>query len=75
MRAGLGPEQAIVATAHKIARVVYHLLTTKEPYREECAEEADRKRQERELKQLARRAQRLGYSLNPVAASAPASSP
>ena len=52
-----------MATAHKIARVVYHLLTTKEPYREECAEEADHKRQERELKQLARRAQHLGYTL------------
>jgi transposase len=75
MRARLGPEQAIVATAHKIARVVYHLLTTKEPYREECAEEADQKRQERELKQLARRAQRLGYTLNPVAEPAPAPSP
>jgi len=75
MRARLGPEQAIVATAHKIARVVYHLLTTKEPYREECAEEADQKRQERELKQLARRAQKLGYTLNPVAEPAPAPSP
>src|SRR5215216_1204356 len=75
MRARLGPEQAIVATAHKIARVVYHLLTTKEPYREECAEEADRKRQERELKQLARRAQKLGYSLNPITAPPPAASP
>jgi len=75
MRARLGPEQAIVATAHKIARVVYHLLTTKEPYREECAEEADQKRQERELKQLARRAQKLGYTLNRVAAPVPAPSP
>lgn len=75
MRARLRPEQAIVATAHKIARVVYHILTTKEPYREECAEEADRKRQERELKQLARRAQRLGYTLHPVAEPAPAPSP
>jgi transposase len=27
MRARLGPQQAIVATAHKIARVVYQLLT------------------------------------------------
>jgi len=54
---------------------VYHLLTTKEPYREECVEEADRKRQERELKQLARRARRLGYTLNPVAEPAPAPSP
>src|SRR6266542_5706758 len=75
MRARLGPEQAIVATAHKIARVVYHLLTTKEPYREECAEEADQKRQERELKQLARRAQKLGYTLNSLAAPPPAASP
>jgi transposase len=75
MRTRLGPEQAIVATAHKIARVVYHLLTTKQSYREECAEEADQKRQEREFKQLARRAQKLGYTLSPVTEPAPASSP
>lgn len=31
MRARLGPGQAIVATAHKIARIVYHLLKTGEP--------------------------------------------
>jgi hypothetical protein len=66
---------AIVATAHKIARIVYQLLTTKEPYREECAEEADCKRREREMKQLARRAQKLGYTLKPVAEPAPAPSP
>ena len=35
MRARLGPKQAIVATAHKIARTVYHLLKTGEPYRVE----------------------------------------
>jgi hypothetical protein len=65
-----------VATAHKVARVVvYHLLTTKEPYRQECAEEADQKRQQRELRQLARRAQRLGYTLNPVAEPAPRGQP
>src|SRR3954447_3539491 len=63
MRARLGPGQAIVATAHKIARIVYHLLKTGEPYREEGAAEYDHKRQTRELKQLARRAQKLGYSL------------
>lgn len=28
MRARRGPKQAIVATAHKIARTVYHLLKT-----------------------------------------------
>ena len=56
MRARLGPRQAIVATAHKIARVVYHLLKTGEPYREEGAAEYDRKRRERELKHLTQRA-------------------
>jgi hypothetical protein len=65
MRARPGPKQAIVATAHKIARIVYHLLKTGEPYREESDAEYDRKRQEREIKHLARRAQKLGYTQPP----------
>jgi len=75
MRARLGPGQAIVATAHKIARIVYHLLKTGEPYREEGAAEYEQKRQARELKHLARRAQKLGYSLAPIPATAPGSQP
>lgn len=70
MRARLGPQQAIVATAHKIARVVYHLLTTHEPYQEQHAAEYEQKQRERELKQLTRRAQKLGYTLAPVPATA-----
>lgn len=66
MRARLGPRQAIVATAHKIARTVYHLLKTGEDYREESAADYTHKRQERERKQLERRAQKLGYMLTPV---------
>jgi transposase len=75
MRARLGPGQAIVATAHKIARIVYHLLKTGEPYREEGAAEYEQKRQARELKHLARRAQKLGYTLAPVSATVPMSQP
>jgi hypothetical protein len=75
MRARLGPKQAIVATAHKIARTVYHLLKTGEPYREESDREYDRKRQEREIKHLARRAQKLGYTLTAVPATAPDEQP
>ena len=71
MRARLGPKQAIVATAHKIARIVYHLLKTGEPYREESDAEYERKRQEREIKHLTRRAQKLGYTLTAVPATAP----
>jgi transposase len=75
MRTRLGPRQAIVATAHKIARTVYHLLKTREPYQEESAAEYDRKRQERELKHLARRAQKLGYILTAVPDTTPKSQP
>jgi hypothetical protein len=71
MRAWLGPKQAIVATAHKIARAVYHLLKTRESYREERGAAYDRKRQERELNHLARRAQKLGYTLTAVPPTAP----
>jgi hypothetical protein len=71
----LGPKQAIVATAHKIARTVYHLLKTHEPYQEESAPEYDRKRREREVKQLARRAQKLGYTLTAVPDRTPESQP
>jgi len=75
MRARLGPKQAIVATAHKIARTVYQLLKTGQPYREESAAEYDHKRRERERKHLERRAQKLGYTLAPIPASAPESQP
>src|SRR6266487_2450122 len=68
MRARKGPQQANVATAHNIARIVYHLLKYGEEYREESAEEFEQKRQERELRHLSRRAQKLGYTLTPVAA-------
>ena len=75
MRARVGPKQAIVATAHKIARTVYHLLKTGEPYREESGAEYERKRRERELKHLARRAQKLGYILSAVPVTEPESPP
>ncbi len=66
MRARLGPHQATVATAHKIARVVYHLLKHREAFKAESAGEYEGKRRERELKQLIRRAQKLGYTLTPT---------
>ena len=58
-----------MATAHKIARIVYHLLKYGEAYEGESADAYEQKRQERELRQLERRAQKLGYTLTPAAAS------
>jgi hypothetical protein len=66
MRARKGPQQAIVATAHKIARIVYHLVKTGEAYVEQTAGEFEEQRRERELRQLTRRASKLGLTLTPA---------
>jgi hypothetical protein len=75
MRARKGPQQATVATAHKIARIVYHLLKYGEAYEAESADGYEQKRRERELRQLTRRAAKLGYTLTPVQEGLPAPSP
>jgi transposase len=66
-RARLGPQQAPVATAHKSARVVYHLLKYRRPFADESAATNERQRRERALQPLSRRAQILGDPLTPVA--------
>jgi transposase len=74
MRARKGPQQATVATAHKLARTVYFMLLRGEPFREERADVYEAKRKERELKQLTRRAEKLGYQLAPAPAKAASAS-
>jgi transposase len=63
MRARKGPQQAVVATAHKLARTVYYMLLRGEPFHEESVAAYDERRQERQIRQLARRAKKLGYTL------------
>jgi transposase len=62
-RAYLGPEQATVATAHKIARVVYHLLKYRVAYEPLSAKDYDRQWQDREFAALKKKAAKLGFSL------------
>jgi transposase len=63
MRARLGPHSAIVATAHKIARTVYHLCTHRPPYRDLSAQDSERRARERDLAHLRQRAAKLGLTL------------
>ena len=63
------PQQATVATAYKIARVVYHLLKYGEGYEAESAEQFEQQRQERERRRLERRAQKLSLTLTSIATS------
>ena len=66
----LGPAQATVATAHKIARVVYHMLKHKVEYHTANAAEYEQRFREREVKYLERKAARFGFSLSPSTALA-----
>ena len=62
----LGKPQAITATAHKLARIVYHLLSAREAYNESvfhrCDEEAIKRAQYRLRKQAAQ----LGFEVIPL---------
>jgi transposase len=65
MAARLGKQEAITATAHKLARIYYHLVTTRETYDESkfnLDEAVQRKKREARLR---REAQRLGLEIVP----------
>lgn len=66
LKARVGPAQAQVATAHKIARIVYHLLKFKVEYQQMSAQEYEQQFREREIRHLQRKAARLGFALFPL---------
>jgi transposase len=68
MRARLGGPQAITATAHKLARIVYHLLTTGQAYDESVFIREDRQQAQRHEKHLRKQAKTLGFQLVPITA-------
>ncbi len=65
-RSRLGSPKAITATAHKLARILYHLMRFGQAYvQQEEAAYAEQVRQRLE-KQLHRRARELGYELKKI---------
>ena len=70
LRARKGPTQAITATAHKLARILYHVLKHRTPYQPQSQETYDQHLRERAIRHLKRSATRLGFTLlpQPVAA-------
>lgn len=63
MRTKLGTPKAIVATAHKLARIVYHMLKYRVPFEAVPPEQADEQYRQRVLKQLERKAHQFGARL------------
>jgi transposase len=66
MRAKLGAPKAITATAHKLARIIHHLLTTREAYDESQLAQAEQDHRQRTESRLRAQARALGFQLVPV---------
>lgn len=66
MRARHGAPVAITATAHKLARIVYHMIKYREEYVDPGQDYYEQKYQDRVIKNLQRKAQQLGMQLVPL---------
>jgi transposase len=66
-----GKKRAIVAVAHSILVIAYHMLQRKEPYRELGGDYFDKRRPEATAKRLLKRLQRLGYDVSRIEQSFP----
>lgn len=66
MRAKLGAPKAITATAHKLARILYHLITTRQPYDESRLAAAESDHRRRTESRLRTQARALGFQLVPA---------
>ena len=62
-RARHGSMKAAKNTAHKLARILYHLITTRTPYNETVFAKLEAQNQKRRLHKLQTFASQMGYSL------------
>jgi transposase len=65
MRSRLGAPQAITATAHKLARIFYHLWKNGDSYQDPGVDAYEQQYRQRTLKYLEKKAQTLGFELVP----------
>ena len=59
-------QESVTATAHKLARIVCHLLATKQPYTEEVIQRGDTQAKSRAENRLRQQAAALGFRLLPA---------
>ena len=67
-----GKKRAIVAVAHSILVIAYHLIQNKQPYRELGSDYFDKRKPEATAKRLLKRLSQLGYDVSQVVQSLPA---
>ena len=68
MKAIHGHDKAVTAAAHKLARIIYHMLQTRQPYVDRGEEYFLEKNRDRQIKNLLKKANALGFYITPVAA-------
>ena len=66
MRAKLGAPKAITATAHKLARIIFHLVTTRHEVDDSCFAADQLRFQKRQEAKLRARAKAIGFELIPL---------
>lgn len=69
MRAKMGTPKAITAAAHKLARIVFHLLSTKQPYDETVFFKCETEHNQRQELRLRNQAHKLGFAIMPLTAA------
>ena len=58
--------KAITATAHKLARLIYTMLTKGSEYTDQGQDYFEERYRQRVMHHLAKRAERLGFQLTPI---------
>jgi transposase len=71
MRTKLGAPKAITAAAHKLARILYHLMKTRQPYDESRFAQHEQRHQQHRARRLQQQAAALGFTLVPRASTQP----
>jgi transposase len=71
MKSKFGPPQAITAAAHKLARIIYRMITTRQEFDPNILAQQDEKQQKRREAKIRRQARELGYNLIPVQLAQP----
>ena len=66
MKSRMGTPKAMTAVAHKLARIVYHLITTQHEYDASVFQHLEKRNQDRKRARLHVQAKELGFQIVPL---------
>ena len=66
MKARMGAPKAMTATAHKLARIIYHMVTTQQEYNASVFQQQEQRRRLQKSARLLAQARDLGFQLVPI---------